>query len=92
MYMYIHSIHTIILHYFTHRIKAPQCNAHIVGIRARQQAKLGSILDQVHSGLIKEKTKGKPPQSRDNKHGYTDKAYALQVPCVIQHIPHSGTV
>ena len=62
----------IILQYFIHRIKAPQRNAHTVGIRARQQAKLGSILDQVHSDLIKEKTKGKPLQSRDNKH--VDKA------------------
>ena len=42
------------------RIKAPQRNARMVGIRARQQAKLGSILDQVHSDLIHEKTKGKP--------------------------------
>ena len=44
------------------RIKAPQRNARMVGIRARQQAKLGSILDQVHSDIIHEKTKGKPLQ------------------------------
>ena len=42
------------------RIKAPERKARAVGIRARQQAKLGSILDQVHSDLIKEKSKGVP--------------------------------
>ena len=67
---------------FLLRIKAPQHNAHAVGIRARQQAKLGSILDQVHSDLIKDKTKGESPQSRDNKRTHR-LFHAFQIACTI---------
>ena len=43
---------------FSARVKVPQRNAQAVGTHARQQAKLGSILDQVHSDLVSERTKG----------------------------------
>ena len=39
-------------------IKAPQKSARTVGVLARKKAKLGSILDQVHSDLVKERKKG----------------------------------
>lgn len=50
----IHSMHNMCLC----SIKTPLKSAHTVGFNARTKAKLGAILDQVHSDLVTEKNKG----------------------------------
>ena len=71
------------LQYFTHRIKAPQHNAHTVGIHARQQAKLGSILDQVYALTSSRKRPKVSPLNQEpiihvDKFNYF---YTLRIPC-----------
>jgi len=41
-----------------HRVKAPVQSAKAVGVKARQRAKLGETLEQVHSNIIAERTRG----------------------------------
>ena len=43
------------------RLRAPERSARVVGGKARQRAKLGVILEQVHSNIVAEKAKGQFP-------------------------------
>ena len=40
------------------RVKAPSRSAKAVGMKARQNVKLSQILEQVHTDLVTERTKG----------------------------------